>query len=473
MLRSTTARAVAQFLRNFSSCPVVMAPKKGGAVKPAGKTKAKSSFAPQKQQTKVKKGGMTHLGFRDAVREMKFEKFAAPLEVETLQESSLNKLQGNVVRYMPGALTKLDMLNGFKNYQHHELFEKPVSLVSQNCTKLNQEFIGNLDKKSSKDNRVCFVGEKGCGKSTLLAQSIALASSKYEDVILLHLDKPENIGNGTSDYIYNESLGKYQQPMFTKRWIWNLKIANEAIFKKLKLSQDITFQSKRVDHHLKKDVNTVYDLLQSNHDFGKFAPTNAFRFLVSELIHHSQNVPIMVSLDNVNGLVDTTTTQYRSPSFKPLHISDFEMGDFFLKLISGEISFNKGGVLMANTSDFGEFLTTLQVSLGLKEYDPYAKSSTFDIKVANRLLNNGGVKPFKVENLTKDETRNLLTFYKDHGVLQVRDYPHKEVSKTLDTAQQNQHQFNSDDHFEKVINNHYTVSSGNPGYLLSASVLSY
>lgn len=476
-------RGVPSMVRQISGTAVVMAAKKpaakagakGGKPKMTGKTK--SSFAPQKQQTKVKKGGMTHYSFGDAVRELKFEKLAKTVPVDTLDVSKLSTLKGSVVKYTPSILSKMNTLNVFKKFQHHELFETPISLISENCHKLNQTFIEKLNSNGSHNNRICLIGEKGIGKSTLLAQTIALASSKYgDDIILLHVDKPENIGNGTSDYIFNESLGKYQQPMFTKRWIWKLKQVNEPIFKKLKLSQDITFQANRVDHHLKKDINSIYDFLQANLDFGKYAPTEAFQFLVKELIHHSKNVPIMVSIDNVNGIVDNAITEYKTPSFKPIHVTDFEMGDFFIKLMSGELKFDKGGILMAQTKDFGEFLTTLDVSLGIKQYDPYARSKFFDLAIANRLLSNGGVKPFHVKNLTKDESKNLLQFYKDQGVLQVRDYAQKPSTKSLRQESQlnlTGNEFDSDEQFKKLINSHFTVSSGNPGYLLKATVLNY
>jgi small subunit ribosomal protein S29 len=440
--------------------------------KPAQKQgKTRSSFSPTKQQTKVKKGGMTHLTFKDAVTEMGFEKLAGELTVETVSASNLSNMAGSVVKYSPETLSKLNMLKAFKPYQHHELFQSPITLVSKNTTKLYNDFIESLNDKSSGQNRWCLTGEKGCGKSTILSQSIALASSKYDDLIVLHLDRPENIVNGTSDYIFNPKLNKYQQPMFTKRWIWKLKNANEAIFKKLKLSKDIQFQTKRVDHSLKKGENTVYDLLQLNHDFGKFAPTTAFQFLVEELVHHSATVPVLVSLDNVNGIVNTPITKYNTSEFKPIHVSDFEMGDFILKLTSGELSFAKGGVLMSDTSDFAKHSKTLAVALGTEQYDPYCKKEFFDLGIANRLLSNGGITRFAVENLSKEESTNLLKFYKDNEILQVREYPTKETLKEGST--QTKENFDVEAQFEKLVNNHFTVSAGNPGYLLKTAVLNY
>ncbi|KAG2733220.1 hypothetical protein G9P44_004210 [Scheffersomyces stipitis] len=466
-------------VRSFSITSTALA-KKPAASKPV---KKKVTFDPKKfqqPQQKVKKSGMTHLEFHDAVKEMNFDKLAmdlTPFELSELTSAVVsNESGGQVTAFTSESAAILKTLGSFKKYQHHELFSKPVSMVTHNTALLNEQFVEKLADASSRTNRVCLVGERGAGKSTLLAQAQALALDKYEgDVILLHIDAAENITDGSSDYIYNSKNKTYHQPMFTKRWIYKLRNSNEAVFKKLKLSRDISFQNKRVDHQLKKDENTLYDFLQLNVDFGKFQPTHAFSFFIEELVHHSKSVPVLLSVDNANAVLDFPVTKYRHHDFTPVHLNELEIGDFLLKVAGGEISFEKGGVLLSKTGLVGDHQKTLSTALGLVEYDPYAKKQFFDLDIANTLLAHGGVKPFTVSNLTKDETRTLLNFWRESGVVYVKDYVTKESLKPETEAEKKapKPEFDSEAQFENLVNSYYTVSTGNPHYLLKASAISY
>lgn len=454
-----------------------------------GKKKVKQGFKLKSdpKAKKVKKGGMTHLTFRDAVRALNFEKQAVDfsnLEIGTLNFETLADSKDKVVKYSEAAETSLTQLDSFKKYQHHEMFRRPVSMVSDNTMDLQNTFLSKLDQET-KTNRVCLVGEKGVGKSLLVAQAQALALSKFSgDVVLLHLDYPEKIIEGSSDYIFNKRLGLYQQPMFTKRWIKKLRAANEAVLRKLPLTRDSSFVAKKVEHNLKKGENSLYDFLVYNHDFGKVGPSTAFQFFVEELVHHSAQVPILVTIDNFNALTFDTYTQYRHPDFTRIHFTEFEMGSFLLKLASGDLSFKKGGILMAESKDIS-YSHTLPVALNQEQYDPYWKTKQCDRKVAESLLLNGGITPFEVQTLSKDQTRELMEFWEAAGVLQVRDYPTKAdhrtseeiikereerlASEIVDAAPEE----DAEQQFERIVNTHYVMSSGNPGHLVRAVNISY
>lgn len=481
MLRSVTTRALARVpsrsVRSLSSSNILLAPKKKQGAQPA--KKLKQGYNKKKDgagEKKAKAGGMTHLGFDDAVRALKFEKLAVKLdslEIGKLQHNGLEKLQQSVVKYDDETQFALFRLGMFKKFQHHEMFESPISLVSNNTSKLSNEFIDQLDGPSI-NNRVCLIGEKGTGKSTLLAQAAALARSKYNnEVILLHLESPLKITEGSSDYFFNKSLTKFHQPMFTKKWLYKLRSANETIFKKLKLTRDILFTIKKQEYTLKKDENTVWDLVYKNKDFGKMASTNAFQFLLEELIHHSKEVPVLASIDDISVITTNPITAYRHTDLKKIHVSELEIGDLILKLISGEVSFNKGGVLLGESKDSGKDTHTLRVGLRLEQYDPWLKAYECDNTIANKFLANGGVKVFDVKNLSSEESTELLEFYEATGALKVRPYPAK-VHKTLTAVEQAEAaSFDKTLHFEKIAKSYYTITGGNPRELLKSSVLSY
>lgn len=422
------------------------------------------------------------MGFRDAIRALKFENNAsfASLEVPELDHKELQKSRSTVVKYLVETEAKLKLLDLFKKFQHHEVFASPISLVTDNTTALSGQVVDQLEN-STIQNRLCVVGEKGSGKSTLLSQIKALAASKHENsLVLLHFDQPENIVNGTLDYIFNKKLGKFQQPMFTKRWIKKIRAANEAVFRKMPLTRDASFVAKKVEHNLKKNENSLYDYLLLNHDFGKVGPSSAFQFFVEELQHHSKDFPVLVSVDNVNALTTNTFSKYRHPDFTSVHFTELEAGSFIALLISGELEFKKGAVLLAELSDVGSG-KTLSVGLKLEEYDSYWKTSQCDVKVAELFLKNGGVRAFHIQNFSKDQTRVLLEFYNATGALQVREYPTKDLYKTAEELAEEksakrgdkEQEYDAEAQFERTVENAFTVSSGNPGNIVQSAKLTY
>lgn len=486
MLRSAVARAgftsrvhvgsMANSIRLLSASASL------NAAAPGGKKKVKLGFKSKEVKEKVKRSGMTHLKFEDAVRLLRFEQLAkdiSELQLSEISEENLESLRSSVVRYNTTTEKQLTDLGSFKKAQHHELFRNPLSLVSNNTIAVNEAFIQKL-KGPSKDNRVCLLGEKGVGKSTLISQAQALALSQSSgDVVLLHLDFPERIVEGSSDYVLNRKMKKYQQPMFTKRWIKKLRTANEAVFKKMPLTRDILFTAKKVEHNLKKGENTVYDFVLLNHDFGLVGPSTAFQFLIDELKAHSEKIPVFVSIDNFNALIAEPFTKYFHPNMVPIHFTQFEIGHFIEELVSGEISFAQGGILLAESKDLGE-CKTLRVGLGLQEHDAYDKKSQCDAVFAETMSKNGGIKPMFLENLSKAEARELLQFWDKAGALQIRDYPTKEVYKSTDEVRQDQRapkvgefveSADPQQQLENILQSSFMLSSGNPGQLLKINHL--
>lgn len=425
---------------------------------------------------KVKKSGMTHLSFKDAVRVLRSDTRLPELSslgVESLDAANLTK--EDIVTYSETALPLMEGMGLFKKYQHHELFEKPISLISEN-TMWIQNLVKNMNK-TTKDNRHFLLGEKGVGKSTLFAQAHAIAMSHYkEDVVLLHFSELENAVNGTSDYLFNPKTGLYQQPMFTKRWIGRTRFVNEKVFKKMPLSKDLDVSTDKSNFKLKKDTHTVYDLLLRSRDFTK--ASSALEVFIEQLQHHSEKFPVLCTLDNFNGLLEEPYTKYHHPDFRPIHLTEFEMGNFFLNLINGEVAFKRGAVFAAESGSLSK-TKTLTVGLGIDEYDPYAKKSECDRVVAERLLVNGGASVYKLQNLTPTEARKLVLFYGETGALSVRDYPYK-VPVTMPDDTSSVSQFkpvgalplvkDAEAQKERLIDLAFNISQGNPGYLLKAAV---
>lgn len=441
-------RTAVEVRRGFSSLSMAFAKAKVGH----DKTKKAVSFKAKKDPaaTKAKKGGMTHHKFRDAVSNLGYEKFATPVELEPLQTVAE---PGHLAKFAPAVLTKFASLQALQPYQQHEMFSEPITMSTSNTAALLEQVLSKLDQ-GTKSNRVCLVGPKGVGKSTLLMQTIALTNSLDANTcpIYLHIGNAQQLVDGSSDYFYNELLGKYHQPMFTKRWVWKLKQANAEVFKTLKLLRDFSFEKDRKEVKLVAGESTVFDLVDKCHDFGKYGSTGALQFLLGELEHHSASRPVIVTVDRANAVFDTPVTQYRHTDFSSVHVSEFELGSWLLALASGERSFAKGAVIFASTLDIGAHRKTLSVGLGLAPYQPYEKKFLFDLDIANALLANGGMKPLQVAPLSKEEATLLLNFYHKSGVLQ-------STQGETDLA--------------KIIHNQFMMSSGVPGYLVKGASLAY
>lgn len=456
-MKSSICRGVSTLTgRSFSQSVRQLAPE------PAGKKKVKIGFKKATRE-KVKKAGKTHHVFEDAVRLYKSNKFQNISETVKLHpELTAESLQiGHVFKYNREVQKGMNAIGAFKKYQHEEISEEPITLVSKSTSDIYNAFIPKLSG-SSTNNRICLVGEKGVGKSTIISQLQALAVSAYkEDVVLLHLDHPEKIVEGTSSYFFNKKRGEYQQPMMTKRWIKALRETNKEVFQKMPLSRDVSFTAKKVDHNLKKGENTLYDYVLLNHDFGSEVANDAFQFFVEELQVHSQKFPVFVSVDNFNALCTERYTKYFHPDMKPIYYSEFETGRFIAELVSGKLSFAKGGVLLAECKDAGES-TTLKVGLKLMEHDAYMKDC--DAKFAENVLLNGGVTAMPVKPLTPEEVGTLVQAWADSGILVVRDLPRKEKYASSGAAflVLPEPENTNDERLDKLKARAYVFSAGKP-----------
>lgn len=428
---------------------------------------------------------MTHLKFGEAVRLLKYEKLASDLAFQNLAELSAPTLAANaskIVTYNPQVEQQLRELGSFKKNQNHELFSRPVSMVTENTHRIYSEFIEKLEAQSSA-NRICLLGEKGAGKSTLISQVQALVLSKYtQNAVLLHVDFAENIVDGSSDYFFNPTLNKFHQPMFTKRWIRKVRTANEAVFKKMPLTEDVEFVTKKVKHQLKKGTHSLFDYVSLNHEFGFYGPSNAFQFLLNQLKAHSSEFPVVMSIDNFNALIRNPHTEYFHTDMRPITLAEFEFGDFVSQLVSGKFSFNKGGVLLSESKDSGE-CKTLRVGLRLETPNPYDKPEQCYLDFAEEMTKNGGVKTFSVENITKPQARELLHFLNNVGVLQIREYPTKEIyksleesaiapSKTINVGEYVKCE-DPESQLEKILQSTFFASAGNPGRFLKVNSLTF
>lgn len=472
MLRVVARLHTLMFTRQLISSSLVLA--KASPDAKGGKLKMTFKVKKDPTKVKVKKGGMTHLEFGSAVTALGFEKLAldSNVQIPDLSFDKIALLKEQVTHFDGTTQSVLSELGSFRKYQHQEIFSQPISLVSANTINILHDIVKQVSESPSTDNRTCLLGERGSGKSTVLTQTMALALLHFKgDVVLLHFSNPEKITNGSSDYFLNARTGLYHQPMFTKRWIAKMRKANEKVFRKMPLTEDISFQANRTEQKLRRDKHTVFDFLELTRDFGKVASTSAFDFFVKQLQAHSAKYPVMVLVDDLNAVIDKPITKYYHPDFSPIHVAEFEMGKFLLNVAAGVTKFDKGAFVGAVSGSANPSPTSLSVALGLAQHDPYSR--TIDMSLVTALTSNGGIKPITVQNLDKRESLLLLQFYRDTGVMHVKEYPQKKdlaqlKSTTASTPPPQNDQASNEEQFEHIANTHFVVSAGNPRYLLKA-----
>ena len=96
----------------------------------------------------------------------------------------------------------------------------------------------------------------------------------------------------------------------------------------MKLTKDIKFAKDKLETLLKANTATLYDFLSQNRDMGKVHPTYAFQFFIEQLVEHSQNVPIIVSVDDFNALADYPWTKYKHPDFSQFMSMNLKLVNF-------------------------------------------------------------------------------------------------------------------------------------------------
>lgn len=456
--------------------------KKKDKIADARKGKLKSSFKFKKnKQEEVIKSGFTDYSYKEALVKLEFNKTAFDIELlnlPVLNYHNLSKLEDQITQFDESIYGHLEDLKLVKENQHQEIYSKPVSLVSNNLFRIKDEFILNVEKGSF-NNRKCLMGLERVGRSTLIAQTIALLHSKFNgDVLILHVNNCTDLVNGSNDYLYCKNKQKFKQPTYTKNFMMNFRTINKKVLLKMPLTKNIDVMHKNEPISLFSSKNTLYDYLFYCEHFSLEDKCFNFDFFVNELIHHSKTIPVIVSLDNFDGLLENFKTCYYHSDFTPISIMDFEFSNFLIKCASGLLNFEKGGVLLSN-SHLHPKNTMLPIILKLKEYDPYLNSSRFDLDIANSLMSNNGIQHFMVENFTKKQTFIFLDFLKKIEVLKVRSYPSMSqytcVNKISVNTSENVYdeELRQTKHLNSLYENYYTTTTGNPHKLLKSVISTY
>lgn len=368
---------------------------------------ATQGFKKGNEGKKQRKTAGSFRAFQDHVHAGQYAKKAPVISLPILTQ---NAEVNSVVEYSGLQKQRLFQIGAFKKDQYHELFASPISLVREE-TKLMGELVSKALNSTSKENRVCLLGERGIGKSTLLAQAQALAMVNTEAVII-PISYALKLVDGTSDFLFDAKLGEYSQPKLLKKLLDKIEAANKTSLAKLKLSKEYTIEAiakTRAAAKFSSEQNLL-DLVRAKVESRQRG--QVFAILIEELLSQSQ-APVFVTVDNFGSLLTSAESAYRNVSNSPVRLEELQITKTLFDLTSGRKSFKKGGVILATSSDDKPSLT-LKAGLGLTKPDPYTKRSVYDPELASQIA---GVKPVELNRLSQTSVSQLVQQYAQAGVL--------------------------------------------------------
>lgn len=395
--------------------------------------------------------GSLYKNWTDTVHTANLNKNAVSLNLPVMEVRNLDENLNKVTFFSNNSYKALHNLGSFKKSQHNELFPKPVTMVREST----QNFLDKL--KNDANKKYILTGEPGVGKSTLLAQVHAYGVESNK--VIVNISYPEDFLNGRNDFLFDDKLGLYTQPMYTKQLLKKILKSNKhEILSKINLTRDYKFSSSNAKDvgpnstvNLKKDQHTLLDLVSVKTTSKSVGAQ--FQAVMEELTGQ-EAVGVLFTIDNFSRFLTKSYTDYKDTYNKQIYSLKFQLGKTIMDIISGTTKFkNKSSAFVAAISGVDRTNKTLPVGLGKLEEDPYVTRYHYE-KEFSDLMKKGKIQEFEVPKMNKEEVKGLLEFYRDSQILSGRDLENTE--------------------FEKLVDEKYFVSgNGNPRELIKSVSLSY
>ncbi|KAG5983776.1 hypothetical protein E4U55_007175 [Claviceps digitariae] len=332
------------------------------------------------------------------------------LRPETLADE---ESRGKMVAIPDEVVDQLRALEAFKATQTWNLFRRPHFLVRNDTC----EVVRHMKEAAQlKEGYGCVLrGTKLSGKSLVLLQTMAYGL--MNGWVVLHIPEGQDLTNGNTEFspIEGTEPMQFAQPVYCLKLLQNIYKANQAVLERLSLKQAWP----RLGSDLKKGASTLADLVLAAKESDSAWPTlNAFW---TELTLKGRP-PVLFTLDGLAHL--NRVSDYRDPSFKPIHAHDLALVRLFIDALSRKTSFPNGGFIVAATSDNNTYhhpsqelaLAQLEAKLADRQIpkpDPYERG--YDDRVSDSLKEVSHL--FHIGGLSMDEARVLMEYWGASGML--------------------------------------------------------
>ncbi|GMM35997.1 mitochondrial 37S ribosomal protein [Saccharomycopsis crataegensis] len=388
---------------------------------------------------------------RDKSISLKAPSLASDLEnIEEIVQARLtadNKLENKdtlpqLTKYSDDSLKRLHHIGAFQKAQYHELFREKVSLLRQETLKI----CNKLTESASKSPKIVITGESGIGKSTALAQVQSYLMSK--DSIIFHLPNVKTIVDGTYEFNLNSSTNLYDQPGLIKKVFIKLSKSNKELLSSIKLSDNYTYGTARFS----PENHSLHDLVMLPAKVPKNLYSSVFNDVVKEL-QKQDKYSVYLTIDEFNSLVEHSGSAYRDIDYNVIGIDKLSMVKFALDWIKGAIAFPRGGVVLANSSNYQES-STFKFAVGMEPLNPF--DETLDKSLVSYLKD---VEVVKLEKLSREEIGELTQWQLNNGLIISQDISMSEDGEV---------------DVQKLVNEKYFLSSnGNPREFIKSCNLLY
>ncbi|KEY70626.1 hypothetical protein S7711_02230 [Stachybotrys chartarum IBT 7711] len=384
------------------------------------KTPALAKGQPKPQKKSYKKGGAAvsvkkpQPGERKAFRKRIQLSNNSALPVtssQTLEADTLSNPEnaGKVVALPDALVDQLRALEAFKHTQSWGLFRRPHVLVRDETLRLMKKLKESAEKKEGL--KAVITGSKLSGKSTMLLQAMSYALQN--DWVAIHLPEAFELTNGQTDYspVPETEPMQFYQPAYCLALLQNILKANRKVLTNLRMEKDWTRLPTVTQG------GTLADLVSSCRE-GEYAwPT--LSALWTELTMPGRP-PVLFTLDGLSHI--NKMSEYRDPSYKPIHAHDLTLIGMFVAALSGKTSLPNGGAVIAATSGNNTIhppsqeLALAQLEAGqagkeIPEPNPYERK--YENRVYDALKNSYVL---RVEGVTKEEGRSLMEYWGASGL---------------------------------------------------------
>ncbi|KAL2016528.1 hypothetical protein VTK56DRAFT_3422 [Thermocarpiscus australiensis] len=311
---------------------------------------------------------------------------------------------------------QLRACEAFKPTQCWSMFRQPSVLVRNETIDLMSRINDAVGKKQTL--RLVITGDKITGKSMLLLQ--AMAHAYLNDWIVINIPEAQELTTACTEYapIPGTDPVLYMQQNYVLKLIQSIKKANEKI-----LARTFTVNA---HPELPQNIPPNTPLLSlanaAKEAEGAWA---VFQALWQELtVRGANRPPILFTLDGLAHIM--RVSDYRSPSFEPIHSHDLALVRLFADALGGGAHFPSGGAVLAATSRNNTPRTpSMELALAQREAeqaaggagevpqpDPFFRG--YDERVEAVLRS---VRVLRLGGVSKLEARALMEYWAASGLL--------------------------------------------------------
>ncbi|PHH86873.1 hypothetical protein CDD83_9637 [Cordyceps sp. RAO-2017] len=306
----------------------------------------------------------------------------------------------------------LGLLEAFKPTQTWAFFQRPHVLVRAETVQLIK---GLEESKANKEAFKCVLtGERLSGKSTALLQ--AMTHALLNGWVVINIPEGQDLTNGNTEYSPIEKTEPLQfaQPVYCLKLLQTIHKVNRAVLQALPCERNWS--------HLASSLGSgasLADLALSAREAELAWPT--LEALWTELTLPGRP-PVLFGLDGLSHI--NRVSQYRDPSFRPVHAHDLALVRLFLDALTGRRPLPNGGAVVAATSRNNahrlpsQELVLAQLEAGqagapVPTPNPYERR--YDERVYDALKN---CRVLRLGRLAAHEARALMEYWGASGLLQ-------------------------------------------------------